>query len=399
MKRGLEFGFIGLGQCGGNIVDEFAKLEYTVVAINTSDTDLELLKSMHKNNKLLITRDGIQGAGKNPQIGREALEDNIESVYKLITDVFDRKRYKKIFICVGLGGGTGSGTVDTLAEILIEQGYEVGIIATLPSNIESPRVQLISLSTFEKITEIEGITTIFLIDNQKAASRIPKLGINTKYKILNSRIAKQLNDINEMSTKASLMAFDAKDLDTVLSFRGLSVINQISIDNVDDLKNSITLSKLLNDAIETSLCPEFNELQAAAAVFLFELPKGTAKLINETAIETMKNGIGNPFDVFYGLYEKDNTKNKKMGTLTILATGIDTNSIKRVDEIENSIDENKDRFSEILEKQKSTYKSKSSELLEQFSFKKSTGAESQHQGDGKPSTLEKLKNKKRVNSK
>ena len=82
-KIGLNFGFIGVGQCGGNIANEFNKLGYKSIAINTSNTDLMKLNNIQKNNRLLINT-GVQGAGKNPEIGRRALEEHIESVMRCV---------------------------------------------------------------------------------------------------------------------------------------------------------------------------------------------------------------------------------------------------------------------------------------------------------------------------
>lgn len=398
MTKGLKFGFIGLGQAGCNIANEFAKLGYKSIAINTSSTDLELLEDIHKNNKILINT-GVQGAGKDPNVGKEALESHIEEVYKVVDSVFED--IDKLFVCAGMGGGTGSGMLPLMTEILIEQGFDVSVIATLPGGIESPRVQLVSLATYEELTQIEGLTNTFIIDNKKASERIPGIGIDTKYKMLNSSMANQLNNINEMSTKPSLMAFDAKDLETVLRARGIAILSQITIDNVDDLKNEITLSKLLKDAVETSLAPNLSNMESTAAVFLFELPVGKGRLITEKSIQIMNKEIGEPFDTFYGIYENGDEhedeeieSKSNMGTLTVLLTGLDYNEINRVHEMYENIEKKEEKFSKMFEKQQSSsFKNKTSSLLDKFSTKKTIGTPTPLKKEN--STLERLKAKKK----
>src|SRR5690554_4876873 len=159
---GLNFGFIGIGQCGGNIANEFTKLGYKAIAINTAKSDLLKLDNIQKNNKLLINT-GVQGAGKNPEIGRRALEEHIEDVMHLINLVFDES-IDMIYVCAGLGGGTGSGITPLLTQVLTEQGIKTGVIATIPSEIESPKVQIVALNAFEEISHIEGLGSFFIVD-------------------------------------------------------------------------------------------------------------------------------------------------------------------------------------------------------------------------------------------
>ena len=387
MLRGLNFGFIGLGQAGCNIANEFAKLGYRAIAVNTSQTDLALIDNIHKNNKLLINV-GTQGAGKNPAIGRKSLEEKIEDVYNLIENVFTDK-VDKLFVCAGMGGGTGSGMITLMCEILTEQGFNVGVITTSPGDTESPRVKLICLSTYEEITAIEDLTNIFIIDNKKAFDRLPGVGLNKKYQIVNSAMAKQLDNINKMSTKPSLIAFDAKDLETVLQSRGLSVVNQVTIDNIDDLKNENTLSLLLKEAVESSLSSNIDNYQVNAAVFLFELPKGKGTLINEEAMGIMQRQLGNPFDIFYGIYEDESDNKGKMGSLTILLTGIDTTSISRMEEIQEDMLEKQEEYAKKLDKQGNSFKGKSSELLDKFTMNKPKTPKKEGE-----STLSKLRKRK-----
>ena len=47
--------------------------------------------------------------------------------------------------------------LSSLTQILIEQGFEVGMIVTIPSKIESPKVQIVALNAFEEISRIEGM--------------------------------------------------------------------------------------------------------------------------------------------------------------------------------------------------------------------------------------------------
>lgn len=388
MNVGLKFGFIGLGQAGGNIANEFSKLGYEAIAVNTSSTDLELLKNIHPNKRKMINI-GIQGAGKNPEIGREALERNINEIYELIQDVFTD--VDKLFVCAGLGGGTGSGMLPLMLELLCEQGLEVSVITTFPSNIESTRVKVVALSAFGEITKINGVTSIFVIDNEKAAKRLPNIGLQKKYEILNRQFSEQLDYVNKLCIEPSLMAFDAKDLEVVLNTRGITIINEVVIENTDELREDLTLANLLKNSIESSVGPSYDEIDAGSAVFLFELPEGQGKYISEKSMELINLKTGNPFDIFYGIYE--NQKNeKKMGIMTFILSGLSLQDIPRLTKINEEIDSKEKDIEKLFQMQKESYDTKVGGILNRINGKqeiKKTGFQSTNAN----SVLERLRSK------
>lgn len=388
-NKGLKIGIIGIGQAGGNIANEFSRLGYSTVAINTSATDLDMLDAIHKNNKLLINV-GLQGAGKNPEVGRQALEEKIEDVFNFIQQVFDDTH--KIFVCGGLGGGTGSGMTPLMCQILSEQGYDVGAIVTLPSNIEAPRVHVVALSAFEELSAVDNLSAIFVVDNQKSSEKLPQVGIKAKYKVINANIARLIDTINTYATKPSDIAFDAKDLETALSSRGCAIINQITIENIDDLKNEITLSAILKNALLNSVFANTDFAKTKAAVFLFELPEGAAYYLNDKSMQKMISELGTPFDVFFGVYENDDKK--KMGTLTVMVSGLPFPE-ERLSQIQDFLEHNEQQFISLFEHSKNQkFKGKGQDFLSKFNTSKKTLDIKKE--PGKQSTLEKiLANKKK----
>jgi len=306
---GLRFGFIGIGQCGGNIANEFAKIGYKAVAINTSLTDLEKLEHIHKNNKLLINI-GIQGAGKNPEIGRKALEEHIEEVMHLFEQVFNKENNDMLFVCAGLGGGTGSGIAPLLTQILLEQGWPTGMIVTIPSDIESPKVKIVALNAFEELSNLENVGAIFIVDNAKAARLPSQMGIKTKYSIVNENIAFKIDLVNRLTVLPSDMAFDARDFQTLLSSRGSALVTSTIIDDISNLKESEVLAQSVRNALKNSIFADTNFDMVKGCAFLFELPQGGSNYLTEEAIGKMHRELGTPFEIFTGVYEYNGGKKK-----------------------------------------------------------------------------------------
>jgi len=364
MKKsvGLNFGFIGIGQCGGNIANEFNKLGYKSIAINTSNTDLLKLDSIQKNNRLLINT-GVQGAGKNPEIGRRALEEHIESVMRLIGQVFNNDM-DMLYVCAGLGGGTGSGIAPLLTRILTEQGFQVGMIVTIPSKIESPKVQIVALNAFEEISQIEGISSLFVVDNAKSAQLPSQMGFKTKYSIINENIALKLDQINKLTMEATDVAFDARDFHTLISVRGYAIISSVSIGDISELKETEVLAQNVRKALETSIYADTEFNRSRGAAFLFELPEGGGHYITEQAVLKMQEELGMPFEMFTGIYERRGMKRDVK--LHVVATGLPF-PFERLREIQTDLETKADGFQALFEKsQTQVYKGSGKDLLSRF---------------------------------
>lgn len=386
---GLRFGFIGVGQCGGNIANEFAKLGYKAVAINTSSTDLIKLEAIQKTNKLLINV-GLQGAGKNPELGRQALEEHVMEVMNLIELVFPSNEVDTLFVCAGLGGGTGSGISPLLSQILIEQGYSVCSILTLPSDSESSKTKIASLSAFEEISQIEGIGSCFVIDNAKASTILKDVGLRTKYNKINEHISVKLDDVNKLTVVPTDIAFDMRDFETLLSSRGSALITSVAIGDIDEIKESQTLAQYVDRALEFSIFADVTMEQVKGCAFLFEMPEGGGQLLTEDAIAKMQQRVGNPFEVFYGIFESKNRKREIK--LTIVLTGLPF-PFERLQGMQQELENSADKLQQIFETSKTQkYVGNSKSLLNQFvtnSSKPSTPANSSS------STLSKLLEKKK----
>ena len=67
--RALNIVVVGLGQAGGNLATEFARLGYRSIALNTAHTDLSSLASAERaaslssDQRIYIGIDGYDGAG------------------------------------------------------------------------------------------------------------------------------------------------------------------------------------------------------------------------------------------------------------------------------------------------------------------------------------------------
>ena len=114
VRKNLELGIVGLGECGGNIAAEFARMDYKVVAINTSFTDLRGL-ALDSNRRIYVGLGGRDGAGQDMVLGQQSLEAKGEELVQKVGELTDGCDH--LIVAAGLGGGTGS-NVAVLANLL-----------------------------------------------------------------------------------------------------------------------------------------------------------------------------------------------------------------------------------------------------------------------------------------
>ena len=101
----FKFAFLGAGQGGSRVAENFYKLGYRRVAvINTAQQDLN---SINLENKLCF---GEGGAGKAPEVATQAFQEKSEDISDFMRRSFG-DNVDKIFVCAGAGGGTGVGSV------------------------------------------------------------------------------------------------------------------------------------------------------------------------------------------------------------------------------------------------------------------------------------------------
>ena len=137
--------------------------------MNTAQTDLDSIED--QITKLPIDR---QGAGKDPAVGKERVEAKVTQIRNGMLREFG-KDFEKIIICLGLGGGTGSGggpaVVQIAKDIIKDRGgtpaSDVIVVVTLPDpNIDGPRQCFNALQAYGQLVNL-GVPMIIIDNAQK----------------------------------------------------------------------------------------------------------------------------------------------------------------------------------------------------------------------------------------
>jgi len=323
----VKMGFIGGGQGGCKIADEFYTSAYRrILLVNTTDQDMAGLNCPNK----IIIGSGVAGAGKNPDVGRKAAEECREDILRACKKAFG-SNVEWIMVTVGLGGGTGSGSCETLISVAkdymisIDKEPRVGVIAAFPKKAEGLGVktnaQKIMASLLDSI-DSKTISPLIIMDNEKIGKMFPKATITNFYSIANKNIVGLFNVFNELAAMNSpYMTLDPADYKSLLS-SGAIIFGMAPITNFEDdtviasIIQKNVKSGLLSDSLSSKGASHAGAILVASKAMLETIPQSSFDM----AFETLSRSIGTDNLVLHsGIYEGSESLGNKAMLYTIIA--------------------------------------------------------------------------------
>ena len=240
---------VGLGQCGGRLADEFARLNERArsqrgieiitgaFAVNTDAADLSGLQTISSDHqhRILIggRRTGGHGVGKINELGAEVAKDDADKVVDAIRTAKRFFETDAFLLIAGVGGGTGSGAISVVARMLREryQDKPIYAMAVLPFSHEEETEER---TVYNAATSLKSlypmVDAVFLVDNQRYVKKNFSLGNNLAK--INSLIAEPFYDLlcageEKNSKHIGAKIVDAGDL--IQSLAGWTVIGHGAI--------------------------------------------------------------------------------------------------------------------------------------------------------------------------
>src|SRR5262249_10105209 len=141
----VSVGGAGLNALDRVVLDGLEKAG--VVAINTDVQSLTSSVAAHKVQLGRTVTRGL-GAGCDPDLGYQAAVESTEEIREALSDA------NVIFVCAGLGGGTGSGAAPYVAQLAREAGALVIAFVTLPFTFEGKRRNAQAREALSRLNEV-----------------------------------------------------------------------------------------------------------------------------------------------------------------------------------------------------------------------------------------------------
>lgn len=206
-EEAIPIKVVGVGSAGSNALDRVlldGMDKNDLIAINT---DVQALAGSVAARKVQLGRDSTRGLGTggDPELGYQAAIESAEEIRQAIAGA------RMIFICAGLGGGTGSGAAPIVAQLAREAGSLVIVFATLPFSFEGKRRAAQALDALTRLNEIANAVICF--ENDRMGDMVaPKAGIHQAFGVADMTISQSVRSIVNLIQRPGLIRIGFDDL-------------------------------------------------------------------------------------------------------------------------------------------------------------------------------------------
>lgn len=300
---------VGVGGGGGNAINRMIESGMHGVEFVAVNTDAQALEASRADFPICIGGSVTKGlgAGANPEVGRQAIEEDRDKVAKQLQDS------DLIFITAGMGGGTGTGAAPTVAEIARDQGALTVGIVTEPFLMEGgPRMK----NAKGGIAELKDqVDSLIIIKNQRLLTVCGRdTTLEEAFLKADEVLIQATRGISDLITIPGKINVDFNDVRTVISMGGDAIMGMGEHSGeeraVEAARKAIN-SPLLEDVSIAGAKGVLINIAGDSDLGLFEANDAMA-LIHEAV-------GGDDADIIFGTVSDDSlTENVRV---TVLATG------------------------------------------------------------------------------
>jgi len=152
------------------------------------------------------------GAGGDPELGYQAAMESADEIREALAEA------RMIFVCAGLGGGTGSGAAPYVAQLAREAGALVVAFSTLPFSFEGKRRNSQAREALVRLNEVANAVICFEND-QMGDIVAPQAGIHQAFALADSIVSQSVRSIVNLIQRPGLIRIGFDDLLTALRSR------------------------------------------------------------------------------------------------------------------------------------------------------------------------------------
>lgn len=211
-KAGQRICVAGVGGAGSNVLDRITLDRSVEADLICFHTDVRVLNHGMTSSKVQLGGDLMKGvgAGGDPDLGRESALFSKDQIRQAL------EGHDIIFICTGLGGGTGSGAAPVVAEIAKSSGALVVVLATMPFSFEGRRRHNQAEEALELLQK--RADALILFDNNRMGELVlPKEGIQKAFTLADQTLAQCARAVSVMVSTPGLVKLGLDDLVSALN--------------------------------------------------------------------------------------------------------------------------------------------------------------------------------------
>lgn len=202
---------IGLGGAGTNMLERLALDGMDGAELLALNTDVRTLGACLAREKIQL---GVNltkglGTGGDPDLGHQAVLEAEEAIRAAVRD------RRIVFLCAGLGGGTGSGAAPIVTRIAREEGAFVVVFATMPFAFEGKRRRDQAETSLNELAVLSNALVTF--DNNRMGELVlAKQGIHDAFLAADHMICESIKAVIRLVIRPGLINVGLDDLMSAL---------------------------------------------------------------------------------------------------------------------------------------------------------------------------------------
>ncbi len=210
---------VGVGGGGGNAINHMINNNIEGVEFICANTDAQALKSVDSRTVLQLGTSVTRGlgAGTNPDIGRQAAEEDRERIREVLEGA------DMVFIATGMGGGTGTGAAPVIAQVAKEAGILTVAVVTRPFPFEGKRRLKIADEGIQELAQ--HCDSLITIPNEKLLTILGKeASLLSAFAKADDVLAGAVRGISDIIKRPGMINVDFADVRTVMSEMGMAMM-------------------------------------------------------------------------------------------------------------------------------------------------------------------------------
>jgi cell division protein FtsZ len=304
---------IGIGGGGSNAVNHMYSQNIEGVNFIICNTDAQAIAQSTVPNKVQLGPHLTQGlgAGANPDIGRQATEESLEEIKRIL-----EVNTKMAFVTAGMGGGTGTGGAPIISKICKDLGILTVGIVTTPFSYEGRKRQMQAEEGIKNLKQY--VDTLLVISNDKLRHQFGNLKMREAFAKADNVLATAAKCITDVINSTGQINVDFADVCTVMKNGGVAILGNAACEGENRAQRAIEEalnSPLLND----------NDIRGAKWILININSSEGENEFTMDEVEIIQTHLlsqaGEHTDVILGL-GYDNTLGNKIG-ITLIATGFE----------------------------------------------------------------------------
>jgi len=297
---------IGIGGAGNNMVGWLYNKGVKGAEIIGVNTDQQHLNMIDADKKFLLGKEVTRGLGCGgfPEKGAEAAQESLQEVKDAL------KGSDMVFVCAGMGGGTGTGGAPVVAQVAKDTRSIVIGTVTMPFKIERARVDKAEFG-LQQLRQVSD--TVIVIDNNRLVNIAGNLPIKQAFAVANELIATMIKGIVETIAVPSLVNLDYADVKAIMTNGGVAAIGVGSSDTNNRVEEAV------NGALSNPLLDISYKGATGALLHICGGPDLTLDEINQIG-ESVTDSLDTDANVIWGARVTEDMKGKL--TVMTIITGV-----------------------------------------------------------------------------